>query len=775
MTGYLTPIGTVLERADGAAKVQGREKYAADYYPQGMLWAGVKRSAYAHAKILRIRTAGAVKVTGVAAVLTYRDIQGSNRVGVPEMDQPVLADDKVRYKGDPVALVLAENKEALNLALEKIEIDYEVLPAVFDPEEALKPDAPLLHEQRPGKNLLISGALKRGNGAASLKDCKFVAEGRFKLPWQEHAYLETEAGVAWINNEDVLEIMASTQTPFRDRNELSHALGLPVGKIRVAAPYLGGAFGGKDGITVQGLLGLAAMHSGGKPVKMWTSREESFLSSTKRHPAQLHYHLGCTQDGILQAMSCRIILDTGAYAGLGGPVLAMVLEHAAGVYRIPNVFIEGFCVYTNNPAASAFRGFGAPQALAGIEQLIDILAGEAGIDSIEFRLKNAVNRGDTTGSGVFMSNSTGIISCLKKVQQHPLWLNRQDWVNDAPAFKRRGFGTAAGMQGTGYGPVIPDIANAKTELLPDGRFRIYSGVADMGQGNNPTNVHIAGEILNQAPENFELLQPDTGLCLPSGSSAASRTTFSFGNALIGACKSLKERILTRACNLMMGAYFENLLLARGKVLDMASGREISLQAIASSMTEPERISTFSYIAPVAKYPESVNTEIRFLGFPHRVFSFACHLALVEIDELSGEIEIYDYLACTDAGRILNPQIYEQQIQGGIVQGMGYVLWEDFKLHDGDVLSRNLTTYILPTAVDVPDLQSLAVETEDIGPFGMKGVGEIGINLPYPAISNAVAQALGRRIYEGPLNAEKVLKCLESNPPGGKSENKVPLK
>lgn len=770
MTEALAPIGTVLTRSDASAKVQGCEKYAADYYPQGMLWAGVKRSAYAHAKILRIETSKAVEVTGVAAVLTSGDIRGSNRVGVPEMDQPVLADDKVRCKGDPVVLVLAENKKALELALEKIEIDYEVLPAVFDPREALKPDAPLLYEQRPGKNLLLSGTLERGNGAASLKDCKFVVEGRFKLPWQEHAYLETEAGVAGINSEGILEITASTQTPFRDRNELSHALGLPADKIRVTAPYLGGAFGGKDGITVQGLLGLGAMHSGDRPVKMWTSREESFLSSTKRHPAELHYRLGCTQDGILLAMTCEVVLDTGAYAALGGAVLAMVLEHAAGVYRIPNVFIEGFCVYTNNPVASAFRGFGAPQGLAGIEQMIDLLADEAGIDALKFRLKNAVNRGDTTGSGVLMSNSTGIISCLKKVQRHPLWINRQDWVNNAPAFKKRGVGTAAGMQGTGYGPVILDIANAKTELLPDGRFRIYSGVADMGQGNNPTNIHIAGEILNQAPKDFELLQPDTGSCLPSGSSSASRTTFSFGNALIGACKNLKERILTRACNLMMGAYFENLLLARGKVLDMTSGREISLQAIASSMTEQERISIFSYIAPAAKHPESVNSEIRFLGFPHRIFSFACHLALVEIDELSGEIEVCDYLACTDAGRILNPQIYEQQIHGGIVQGMGYVLWEDFRIHNGDVLCRNLATYILPTAVDIPDLQSLAVETEETGPFGMKGVGEIGINLPYPAISNAVAQALGRRIYEGPLTAERVLKCLNSNPTGGKSED-----
>ncbi len=761
MTGPLTPIGTSLKRTDGPSKIRGLEKYAADYYPANFLWADVKRSDHPHALIKGIDLSHVRGLPGVLAVLTHEDIKGANRIGVPEMDQPVLADQKVCYKGDPVVLVLAENKAVMQEALHKIEIDYEVLPAVFDPEDALAEGAPVLHENRSGKNLLIGGAIEHGNGMEAFQVCDAIVEAEFDLPYQEHAYLETEAGIACVDDEGVLEITASTQTPWRDRNELAYALGLPVDSIRVIAPYLGGGFGGKDGITVQGLLGLAALHSNGRPVKMWTSREESFLASTKRHPGRVHYRVGCKEDGTLHAVSCRIVLDTGAYASLGGPVLALAMEHAAGAYRIPHALVEGFCVYTNNPVSGAFRGFGAPQVLAGLEQIIDMLADKIRMDRLEFRLKNVVSRGDETGCGVWMSNSTGIIPCLEKVKEHPFWVQQEEWVNQAGPFKQRGVGIAAGLQGTGYGPMVADIANAKIELLSDGHFRIYSGVADMGQGNNPTNVQIAGEVLGQAADYFELLQPDTACSLPSGSSSASRTTYTFGNALKTAATILKERILTRACNMGLGIYAEDLLLSSGKVFHLTSGREIPLANIAASMSPEERISSYAYTAPVAKHPDSAGSAIRAAGFPHRVFAFACHLARVEIDALTGEVEVCDYLAVTDAGRVLNPQIYEQQVQGGAVQGMGYALWEDFRVENGEVLTRNLASYILPTSMDVPDILSLPVETvEETGPFGMKGLGEIVINLPLPAIANGVAWALGRHIFTSPLTAERILLTME---------------
>lgn len=760
MTAKASPIGTSMERADGVGKICGLEKYAADYYPDNLIWAGARRSDHPHALIKEIDTSLVRNLPGIVAVLTHEDIKGANRTGLPEMDQPILADRKVRYKGDPVVLVLAENKAVLQEAINKIHIEYVILPAVFDPAEALAENAPLLHEDRSEKNLLLGGKVERGSSTEAMAECDAVVEADFHLPWQEHAYLETESGVAWVNEDGFLEIIASTQTPWRDRNELAYALGWPADKIRVTAPYLGGGFGGKDGITVQGLLGLAAFHAGGRPVKIWNSREESFLASTKRHPGHVHYQLGCKKDGTLHAMSCQIILDTGAYASLGGPVLALAMEHAAGVYRIPHALVEGFCVYTNNPVGGAFRGFGAPQVLAGLEQVTDMLADKIAWDPLTFRLKNAVQRGDETGCGVWMSNSTGIIPCLEKVQEHPLWTSRQTWVSQAPPFKLRGVGIAAGLQGTGYGPMVPDIANAKIELLPDGRFRIYSGVADMGQGNNSTNVHIAAEILGQDADCFELIQPDTFQTLPSGSSAASRTTYSYGNALIAAATQLKERILIRACNMGIGIYTEDLLLSSGKIHHLPGDREIPLGLVAQSMRPEERISVYSYTAPVNRYPKN-DQGICAAGFPHRIFAFACHLARLQIDELTGEVEVCDYLAITDAGKVLNPQLYEQQVQGGAVQGMGYALWEDFKVERGEVVTRNLATYILPTSMDVPDILSIPVETvEETGPFGMKGIGEVVINLALPAIANGIARAVGQHIFKSPLTAEKLLLTLE---------------
>lgn len=757
-------IGTNLPRADGPDKVSGREKYAADLYPEGMLWAGIKTSGYAHALIKNIDTAQALQIPGVRAVLTSKDVRGNNRVGMPEGDQPVLVDDKVRYRGDAVALILAEHREVLLEAAARIKIEYEELPAVFDAELAMLPDAPVLHEKRAAKNILLSGIIERGAGRAAFKECYAVVEAEFILPAQEHAYLETEAGVAWVDEEGTLEVVASTQTPFRDRLELAHALGIPPDKIKVTAPYLGGGFGGKDGITVQAHLGLAALYSDGRPVKMLNSRETSFMSSTKRHPGRLQYRLGCKADGTLHALSCRIVLNTGAYAHLGGPILEMAMEHAAGVYRIDNVYIEAYSVFTNNPVSGAFRGFGATQALAAIEQAVDMLARKMGMDTLEFRLKNAVNRGDETGSGVLMIGSTGIVACLKKVQEHPLWVKRREWEEEAPPFKRRAVGVAAGLQGTGYGPMIADIATAKIELLTDGRFRIYCGVADMGQGNNSTNIQVAGEALKQTAAAFELRQPDTVNSLPSGSSAASRTTFSYANALLGACRWLEDRILIRASNMGLGYLKEDLVLLPGKVRHLPSGRDISLAVIASALSEAERTVVNAYKAPVAsKAPAPVDAALQMAGFPHLVFSFACHLACIEIDELSGEISVCDYLACTDGGKVLNPQVYEQQVQGGVVQGMGYALWEDFKMDKGEVLCPNLASYIIPTALDIPDLISLPVETvEETGPFGMKGIGEISINLPLPAIANALFKGIGHSIETAPLTAERVLQALHKD-------------
>lgn len=758
-------VGRTTPRADALAKVTGQERYAADYYPANLLWCGVKRPAYAHAVIRRIHISGAKEMAGVIAALTHEDITGSNRLGILEKDQPVLASDTVRHYGDSMALVLAESKEVLQQALASIIVEYEPLAAVFDPEAAIREDAPLIHPGHKNGNILLRDCIVQGRGAEALEECAFRTGLELNLTWQEHAYLETEAGIAWREDDGTLIIVASSQTPFRDRMELSHALGLPPGRIRVIAPYLGGGFGGKDGVTVQGFLALAALHAGGRPVKMWYSREESFLAGTKRHPAILKYSLGCDRHGILYALDCRIVMDTGAYASLGAEVLALAMEHAGGPYRIPHASIEGTAVYTNNPVAGAFRGFGAPQVHAAVEQVIDELAKSAGIDPLAFRRKNAVRRGDTTPAGVRLTQSTGISACLEMARDSTLWRERAQWESSAPPLKKRGVGIAAVYHGIGYGPVIPDNANAKIELTKEGRFRVYAGVADMGQGNAATYLQIAGDILCQAQDDLELVLPDTAQTLPSGSSSASRTTFTYGNALIGAAQTLRERILARAALLLSYQLLEHikpadLVLVPEGVRHMPTGTEIPLALVSGTMDQAERFVTNSYTCPVNRQIPPTGASLRIHGYPHRVYSYGVDLVRIEADVLTGEVTVCDYLAFTDAGRVINPQLFEQQIHGGIAQGLGYALFEDFAVSAGKVLTGDFSTYILPTALDIPDVRSLALPLqEEDGPYGMKGVGEIGINGAFPAVANALARACGTRISRGPLTAERVLAAI----------------
>lgn len=753
-------VGRTTPRADAYAKVTGKEKYAVDYYDRDFLWAGVKRAGVAHARVKSIDVERAQAISGVLAVLTHRDVHGSNRQGVARKDQPVLAANKVRHCGDAVALVVAQDKSALQKALELITVDYEPLPAVFDPEEALKEGAPFVQEKNPDGNVLLKGTLQSGDAEAAFEECDAIVEASFKVPYQEHAYLETEGGWAILKEDGMLEMVVSTQTPFRDRAEVAEALGLDQKKIRIIVPYCGGAFGGKDGVSVQTFLGLAAIHCPNRPVKIWWSREESFLSSPKRHPCRLHYRLGAKSDGTLYALTASACYDTGPYDHLGGAVMALGLEHAASPYRIPNLRLQAWSVYTNNPIAGPFRGFGVPQVTAAMEQMVDRVAAKLGLSPLEIRLKNAVEEGGKNGLGISLTGSVHLKDCLVKIREHPFWKEKERWKSLAAPFKRRGLGLACVMHGIGYGPIVPDVANAKIELTSEGRFLIFSGVVDMGQGNATTYLQITGSILNQDPIDLELVLPDTERTLPSGSASASRTTFTFGNALIEAAKDLKERILQDSSDLVMAGGKEEMILLPGRIRHLPTGREILLSDLAKTLDDSEKVATGYFSAPVAKEFPTEDHALRLHGIPHAIFSYGAHLACVEVDELTGEVEVKRYLAVSDCGKVINPQIFEQQIQGGIAQGLGYALCEDFIVQNGEVQTKNLTTYTIPTALDVPDFESIAVEFEEpSGPFGLKGAGEIAIDGPLPAIANAVADACGIRLSRFPLTPERVLKAL----------------
>ncbi|MBK5964697.1 carbon monoxide dehydrogenase [Thiocystis minor] len=746
-------IGASVPRADAWAKVIGAEHYAIDHYPLGLLWAGARRAGLAHARLRGVAIEAARALPGVVAVLTAADVPGTNRQGIVHKDQPVLVEDHVRHWGDPVALVLAEDRETLRRALALVEPDLEPLPGVFDIAAALRPDAPTLH---PGGNVLLEAEISTGDTASAWDVCAAIVEGTFDLPFQDHGFLETQNGVAQVEPDGILTLTVSTQAPFRDRFEIAHALGLDPLRIRVISPYLGGAFGGKDGATVQCLLALAALHVGGRPVKMVWEREECMIAGYKRHAARLCYRLGALTNGTLHALDCQLYFDTGAYAHLGGEVMELGLEHAGGPYRIAHTRMRGWAVYTNNPIGGAMRGFGVCQASFGFERMLDRLAAALGRDRLDLRRQNALRRGDRNAAGVTLVHSTGLAACLETLSRHPLWLERDRWPDQAPPLKRRGVGVAAVFNAMGYGRGLPDAAIAKIALTPDGRFRVDSAVSDMGQGNASAFAQIAGQILCQRADAIELVQPDTARALPSGSSSAGRTTYSYGNALVRACEALRAKLLHRASLLLMVDEPSGLALLPGRVRHLPTGRDLPLARLAAMLPETDRVSIEQFVMPVSQeVPDTGKAFV--IGFPHVLFAYAAHLAYVEIDTLTGKLEVCRYLAVTDGGRVLNPRNFDQQIQGAVAQGIGYALCEELRLQEGRILNPDFARYLLPTSLDVPDIASLAVATvEDTGPFGMKGIGEVGINGPLPAIASAVEAALGRCPSQSPLEPRRLV-------------------
>ena len=754
-------IGRSVPRADAASKATGAERYAADIYGENLLWAAVKRADVPHGRIRRIDTGKAKALPGVFDVLTAEDVPGTNRQGIVHKDQPVLCGDKVRHCGDAVALVIAEDRDTLQKALSLIHADIEPLPGVFNMDEALAPGAPLVHEDNPAGNVLLKAVIRKGEAAENLSGADVVVEETFEVPVVSHAFLETENGTAWQEPDGKIVMVVSTQAPFRDRWEIGHALGIPMDRLRIIGPYLGGAFGGKDGATVQCFLALAAQRAGGRRVKMWGDRRESFFAGYKRHAVRMIYRLGAQKNGTLQALHCKLYYDTGAYAHLGGEVMALGMEHAGGPYRIPHTLVEGWCVYTNSPVAGAMRGFGVIQVSFAFERMMDLLAEKLKLDPLELRLKNALRRGDSNCAGVTLTTSTGIASCIETLRRHPLWRDRELWTASAGPFKKRGVGLAAVFNAMGYGRGLPDSAIAKVELAEQGGIRVYSGVSDMGQGNATAFLQIAGQILCQEASSIELIQPDTGRTMPSGSAAASRTTYTYGNALIRACEELRRRIIGRTALVLLADTTDDLELLPGRVKHLRSGREVPLRNLAALMPDEDRICISQFIMPVAR--DALDTGKEFvIGFPHLLFSYAAHLAYVEVDELTGAVKVKRYLAATDGGRVLNPQAYEQQIQGAVAQGIGYALFEEVQIRMGRILTPDFSTYIIPTSRDVPDIDSVAVETyEASGPYGMKGIGEVGINGPLPAVANALARACGIRMAKAPITAERVMAAMRS--------------
>jgi xanthine dehydrogenase molybdenum-binding subunit len=740
-----SPLGHPVVRVDAYAKASGAHRYPSDLVMDGMLWVQVLRAAHPHARIVSIDTSAAAALPGVACILTARDIPGTNTFGLIVHDQPVLCDERVRYMGDAVATVAAESDELARQARALIRVEYAVLPTLTDPLQALLPDAPQLH---PNGNLCAELRLGHGDVALGFAQADHIVESSYQTGRQAHVFLETEAGVAYYDDAGLLTVCAGGQNPFKDRQQIARALGLPEAEVRVLHPMMGGAFGGKEDINVQIHLALVTQRTG-RPCRLMLDRSESLMVGVKRHPFLVRYKTGVTSAGALTAAEVSILADTGAYTTLGPAVIGLAAEHCCGPYDFPHTSIEARAVFTNNGNASAFRGFGNPQVLVGLEQHMDMLAAAVGMDPIAFRRRNTLRPGQLAGPGHSFAGSISLPRVLDAAERGELYAQREQ-LKVPPAiapWKRRGVGLAAAWQGYGMGAGVPDAARVRIELQPDGRYHLRAGSPDMGQGSLTALLQIAAHELGCGVADFQASVGDS--CGPdSGSSNASRTIFVVGSATASAAIDLRAKILAAAGRLRPDQAQPEL---DGQVVRIA-GQAIPLAELAAEFGPLVGAGYF--------HPQQPDPLI--IGVPHAAYSYSVQLALAEVDTLTGEIAVLRMENYLDAGRVINPSGAEGQAEGGMAQGLGYALFEDSLMDGGVVLNARMSSYIIPSLRDVPAQIKVVLleEPEPLGPYGARGIAEIGLSPTAAAVLNAVYDAIGIRFQRIPLTPEMVLAALE---------------
>ncbi len=739
----MTSVGRAIPKVDALGKVLGEARYGADLPIQDPILLRVVRSQKPHAKIVRIDVEEASRVEGVVRIFTAKDIPGKKLVGVISKDQPVLAEDRVRYVGDPIALVAAKTEEAAEKGAQKVRVLYEDLPVIKAPEEALKPYAPLIHEKG---NLLLEFHLLRGDTEAGFREADVVIEETYTTTWIDHAYMEPDAGIGYIDERERMTIVCPTQNVHYDQKEVASVLGLPLEKVRIIQSETGGAFGGRLDVTVQCLLALALFHLK-TPVRIVYSREEVFQVISKRHPLRIRYKSGAKRDGKLTAVDVHILGDTGAYASYGATVAIRSAVHATGPYEVPHVRVKSQMVYTNNPWSGAMRGFGVPQIAFAHESQMDLLAKALNMDPIEIRMKNALRRGSETATGQTLMASVGVGETLRRVKE---WKEKTSFRREAdnPEIKK-GVGVASMWYGIGN-TGIPNPSTAQVEIGHDGRVRLFTGVADIGQGSDTVLLQMASESLGVPIEEIFLVRADTSLTTDAGATSASRQTYISGNAVLDAIKNVKNEILREAGRLLDESDKE-LFIENGEVKHVRKGC-ISIPIAEIAKRCGKTLRGEGYFDPETTKLDPKTGQ----GSPYATYAFATHLAEVEVDTVTGRVKVERIVACHDIGRAINPRNVIGQIMGGVAMGLGMALMEEYV--PGKTVS--FVNYLIPTSKDVPEVVPILVEDpEPSGPFGAKGVGEPALIPTAPAILNAVADAIGERIYDLPASLERVLEAV----------------
>jgi CO/xanthine dehydrogenase Mo-binding subunit/aerobic-type carbon monoxide dehydrogenase small subunit (CoxS/CutS family) len=749
-------VGSRLVRLDGMKKVDGTEIFGADEIPAGTLAVRVIRCPHHRARFhIGDLDQFVADHPGVVLVLTAKDVPGVDRYGVIARyaDQPVFAHHEARFRGEGIAAVVGEVDALEALELAEFPVDWQQLPALATIDEALVSDAPRIHAHREG-NVLVRGRVVCGDVEKALAEADFVAEGEYETGFVEHAYIEPEAGFARRVG-DGIEIRACTQAPYMDRDDIAKILGIATEKVRIIPTAVGGGFGSKLDLSVQPFVALAAWKVG-RPVRMVYSRTESIVSTTKRHPARLRVRAGATREGRLTALDFSADFNTGAYSSWGPTVAGRVPVHASGPYRIPNYRALTRAVHTNVVPAGAFRGFGVPQAAIAQEQLYDDLADRIGMDRLEFRILNALDDHSPTVTGQVLGEGVGIRACFEALR--PRWqaarAESSAFNASAVAPLRRGVGVAGMWYGCGN-TSLPNPSTVRIGLKRDGRIALHQGAVDIGQGSNTIVTQICADALMAPVSQFDLVSGDTSISPDCGKTSASRQTFVTGKAAYLAGIKLHREILklagARDCaTIEFGP--GRVTIGENGTRNVVALTELPLDAYGYVIT-----SEGTFDPPTSALDENGQ------GSPYAVFGFGAHLAEIEVDVELGTVRVLKVTAAHDVGRAINPTLIEGQIEGGVAQGLGMALMEEFFPGKGE----NLHDYLIPSVGDVPPVESILIEAPcSIGPFGAKGIGEQAVIPTAPAILNALHDAVGVRMHKIPAAPDRVRSAILAKASGG---------
>ncbi|BCG91587.1 molybdopterin-dependent oxidoreductase [Mesorhizobium sp. 131-2-1] len=737
-------VGASPIRLDGVPKVTGDEKFGGDSFPADALAVLVVRSPHYHARFaFGDLEAWADARHGIAGVFTAADIPGHNCFGVigPFADQPALAEGFARFRGEAVALVAGEREAILDLDLTDFPVSWTELPHALQPCDAKADGAALLHPHRLA-NLLTSGFVERGDPDAALAGAAVTVSGAIETSYVEHAYIEPEAGYAYMDG-DTLVVVACTQAPYMDRDDTAKVLGLPADKVRIVPTATGGGFGSKLDVSLQPLIGLVAMKTG-RPAALAYTRNESMVSTTKRHPAEMQATIGADVGGRVTGMVFSGDFNTGAYASWGPTVANRVPVHASGPYLTPNYRAEGRAIHTNGPISGAFRGFGVPQATIMQETLYDELAGKLGMDRLDFRLRNCLRNGTETVTGQRLESGVGIGECLESLRPH--WARSLAEVaafNASNEDRKRGVGVASCWYGCGN-TSLPNPSTIKVGISAAGEVVLHQGAVDIGQGSNTVISQICADALGLPLEKFRLKGADTAITPDAGKTSASRQTFVTGKAAEKAGRALREKIL-RFANVSDRATIAldgfGVFIREGDATRRIDLSE--LKADADGLV---------FVAEETYDPPTLPLDAKGQGKPYAVYGYGAQIAELEVDLKLGTVKLIKITAAHDVGKAINPLLVEGQIEGGIAQGIGMALMEEYI----PGRTENLHDYLIPTIGDVPPVEHILVEVPDPeGPFGAKGLGEHVLIPTAPAILNAIRHATGVLVTKVPATPSRI--------------------